>query len=293
MSKIRQTQILQNRYKLIDTIGHGGMAEVYLVEDLHLHKKWAMKCIDLTIDTEWRLQSFMVEMDFLRCISHPAFPMLVDSFVENNVCFLVMEYIAGETLKDYLAREKNMKLAEATKLIREIMEALMYLHNHTPTIVYGDLKPANIMIENGRRGRILDFGSVVWGEQRFVMGTPEYAAPEQISDEYDDIDERSDIYTVGLIFAEMLTGQKISAGMYIENPLLPRWVREFVMRCTRINPRERFQTMEEAIEALERKQTRARKRPQFILQDLERVVLSECNQSISGQNSNVDQNRMK
>lgn len=293
MRKINDGMILQDRYQVIRKIGEGGMSDVFLVKDLHLGKYWALKRIDLNEDTEWRMQAYMVEKEFLRCVNHPVFPMLADSFTENNYCYLVMEFVEGETLESYLKRKKRMKLADADRLIRQIMDALSYLHKHTPAIIYGDLKPANIMLQQDKRGRLLDFGSAMWGTQRFMLGTPEYAAPEQVSKEYQVVDERSDIYGVGVLYAEMLTGRK-AGGTYLEDPFLPKCVRTFIFRCTRVNPAERFQSMEEAIKALdERDEKKAgHKRLPFLLQDVERIVLTEYDSMLeSGQREKENRKR--
>lgn len=276
MRKIKDGMILQDRYQVVRKIGEGGMSDVFLVKDLHLGKHWALKRTNLNEDAEWRLQAYMVEKEFLRCVSHPVFPMLADSFTEGNDCYLVMEFIEGETLESYLKRKKRMKLADADKLIRQIMDALSYLHRYTPSIIYGDLKPANIMLQQDKRARLLDFGSAMWGTQRFVLGTPEYAAPEQVSKESQVVDERSDIYGVGVLYAEMLTGKK-AGGTYLEDPFLPKRVRSFIFRCTRVNPAERFQSMEEAIKALDEREEKGwgRKKLPFLLQDVERIILTE------------------
>lgn len=273
-------QIIQDRYKVVDYIGAGGIAQVYLVYDLHLDKKWAMKSTDLSLNIDIYNQTFEVEKNFMRCMNHPVFPTLIDSFTEKEMGCLVMEYIQGENLEEYLKRKKNMNLTEAVTIICEIMDALAYLHKQTPVIIYGDLKPSNIMIQPNMRIRILDFGAASWGEQKYILGTPEYASPEQISEHISQIDERSDIYTIGLIFAEMVTGKK-AGGDYWENPLLPKWSRSFISKCTRLNPEERFQTMEQAMKGLNEKNNYGKRSRKIIIQDMERIFLSECDLRIN------------
>ena len=273
MSGIEEGMIIQERYKILQKIGEGGMSEIYLVEDERLGRNWALKCVDLSDEEEWRRQAYEAERRLLVQICHPAFPMLVDSFCMGEQCCLVMEWLEGENLEDYLIRNKRISETEAKKIMSKIMEALSYLHRQTPAIVYGDLKPANIILQRDKRVRLLDFGSAVWGEERFVFGTPEYAAPEQFSHERTQIDQRSDIYAVGVLYAEILTGQKKQYG-FLQNPFLPKYIRRFIQICTMEDPEERFQTMEEAIAFLTDRGKR-KTREQFIIQDQERILLIE------------------
>jgi len=273
VSGIEEGMILQERYRILRKIGEGGMAEIYLVEDERLGRNWAMKCVNLSGGEEWRQQAYEAERRILVQISHPAFPMLVDTFSLGERSFLIMEWLEGENLEEYLERNKRIRETEAKEIVLKIMMALSYLHRQTPSIVYGDLKPANIILQREKRVRLLDFGSAVWGEERFVIGTPDYAAPEQLLSERTQIDQRSDIYAVGILYAEMLTGQRTGRA-FLQNPFLPKYVRRFIQICTRHKPEERFQTIEEAIGFLTDRGKR-KKKEQFIIQDLERILLIE------------------
>lgn len=251
VSELKSGIILENRYEILGKIGTGGMAEVYLAKDLKLGKNHALKHIDIRRDRALKLQAFGAEQALLRRAHNHAFPAFIDAFAKGEHRYLVMEYIQGETLQCYLKRHKGMTLTDACLLLKDIMEALLYLHRMTPRVIYGDLKPANIMVQKGMHARLLDFGSVICERQRFLMGTFGYAAPEQTElDSLFPVDQRSDIYALGVILYEMLTGKEFSTFHY-DAAFLPPFVRAFVYRCTRINPKERYQSMEEAITAIE------------------------------------------
>ena len=148
-------------------------------------------------------------------------------------------------------------------------------------MIYGDLKPDNIMIQSNMGVKLMDFGSVMWGEDtNFVLGTVGYAAPEQLeSESLFEVDERSDIYAVGAVFYEMLTGNKWN-GRYMKNPFIAENVRRMIFKCTRLNPNERYQSISEVLDELrqvEKKDIvkdffRIKKKP-FLLEDKERTIL--------------------
>lgn len=270
--------VYEERYEVMSQIGAGGMSQVYRVWDHRLQKEWALK--KTIADTPEKRQAFVRESMLLKQTTHPGIPFLVDSFEEGEACFIVMEYIRGESLKQYLNRKRNMPVRQTLQVMDTILDTLSYLHRLPVPVVYSDLKPANIMLQKEFGGKLIDFGSVRSGTEAAQMGTLEYAAPEQLVKTANSIvDPRSDIYSFGVVCYEMLTGDKFN-GNYLENPFIPEYLRNVLFQCTRSSRKKRFQTMEEVREAINKGQQRktgwhwpAKRREPFLLQELERVIL--------------------
>ena len=267
--------ILENRYVIEDKIGNGGMSNVYLVWDNKLSKRWAMKQIRLS---EWKKVSFYREMELLKRVSYPAFPVMVDWFMEEEFGYLVMEWIQGETLEQFLQRKKRMDEAFANKVMAEVMDALSYLHSLVPAVIYGDLKPSNIILQRDGRVRMVDFGTACIGDDGCYMGTKGYAAPEFFAKMGVRPDVRSDIYSLGVVYYEVLTGKRF-LGDYIENPFLSWQIREVIFNCTRVSPKKRYESIQAVRDAMNQ-QGKIPKRKQFLLRDCEKVILTETNLAV-------------
>ena len=208
--------ILQNRYRIAGVLGQGGMGVVYLAHDLRLgERQVAVKQLNISriapADVTDALESFRHEAYVLSQLNHPRIAHVIDAFSASGLEYLVIEYVAGEPLESVCQRFAGQPLAEQQVLIwaRQICQVLDYLHNHTPPVIFRDLKPSNIMVQPNGDLKIIDFGIVRYfkpgqTQDTRAMGTPGYAPPEQYGT--GQTDARSDIYSLGIILHQLLTG---------------------------------------------------------------------------------------
>ena len=185
----------------MEKIGKGGNGEVYLAQDMELGCKWAVKVIE---------KSQKKEAGVLKELSHPFLPKMIDYQEIEGYCFLVMEYIEGETLENYLLFRKKIEFQEAMDMILNIAHILSYFHGKNKPIIYGDLKPANLIRTNNGDIYLVDFGSVIQSFRKdglVCYGTRGYAAPEQYEGR---ISCASDVYAFGKIMQDILKKVKFS-----------------------------------------------------------------------------------
>lgn len=258
MIKLLQAgDILGNRYVVDSLIAKGGMGNVYLVKDTKLnHQLWAVK--ELT-DVASHAQ-FVEEARILTSLSHPYIPKVTDYFEPgpSGSCYLVMEYINGNTLQQ-LFEKSGMKFpwSKIKKYILQICDILSYLHGQPQPIVFRDLKPANIMIDEFDNVRLIDFGIARNYEQHKLndtvqMGTIAFAAPEQF--ERQQTDPRTDIYSLGTVMYYLLTngGYFFQSYHKLEEMLAeyPKAILQVMRKLLAPNPDDRFQQMREAADAI-------------------------------------------
>ena len=202
------------QYRIVSLIGAGGMGEVYLAEDLSLGRKVALKLVKSAFGGSHLLRHFRQEERILAALTHPNIARLYGGAVmDNGVPYFVMEYVEGERLDDYCKR-RELSLSDRLQLFRKICAAVGYAHQHL--IIHRDLKPANIRVTPEGEPKLLDFGiaklldaDAAAGEQTITlpgMMTPEYASPEQVRGET--MTTASDIYSLGVILYELLSGEK-------------------------------------------------------------------------------------
>lgn len=251
-------QILYNKYEVLKTIAEGGMGVVYLVKDLHLNKLAAVKECKYSGDAVVKRSAFD-EMEILKELSHPALPGIIDFFEEEEKVFLVMEYVDGITLEQYLRKFGRAEVSLAVKWALELAEVLQYLHARNPPVIYRDLKPSNIMIRPDGSLKLIDFGAAFAGNGRregdgMLAGTPGYSAPEQWGGGR--AGKASDIYALGAVLHEMLTGISPRSFLQDRRPVreydksISRELEKVIVICTKKKPGERYQSMEDLQKAL-------------------------------------------
>jgi serine/threonine-protein kinase len=213
----RLNAALTGRYTIERELGAGGMATVFLAEDLKHKRKVALKVLKPELAAVLGAERFVVEITTTASLQHPHILALFDSGTADGFLFYVMPWIEGETLRDKLNRETQLGVDEAVRIAREVLDALQYAHEHG--IVHRDVKPENILLHGGH-AMVADFGialavSAAAGgrmtETGLSLGTPHYMSPEQATAEKD-ISARSDVYSLGSVLYEMLTGQPPHIG---------------------------------------------------------------------------------
>src|SRR5881397_773256 len=208
---------LADRYRVERELGEGGMATVYLAHDLKHDRKVAIKVLKPELAAVLGAERFVVEIKTTAALQHPHILPLFDSGTADGFLYYVMPYIQGETLRDKLNRETQLGVEEAVRITRDVADALDYAHRHG--IIHRDIKPENILLHDGRP-MVADFGialalSAAAGgrmtETGLSLGTPHYMSPEQATAEKE-ITARSDIYSLGSVLYEMLTGDPPHTG---------------------------------------------------------------------------------
>ena len=254
------------RYEIVAELGRGAMGVVYKARDPQIDRLVAVKTVsiwgqDREEETDFRMR-FLNEAQAAGRLHHAGIVSIFDvgENPENQEQYIVLEYVAGESLNRILAREKKLPLAQALKLAEEIAEALDYAH--TQGVVHRDIKPGNILVTEDGHAKIADFGIAKLNLAHFtlpgrVMGTPAYMAPEQLSGE--GVDGRSDLFSVGVILYAMVTGhspfqgnsattvcfkvanrEPVAASAFDLN--LPPELDEVISRAMAKDPQQRYQS---------------------------------------------------
>ena len=231
--------LLDNRYRIVDKIGVGGMADVYLGEDTLLGRQVAIKVLHANFanDDEF-VTRFKREAQAAGKLNHSNIVNMYDVGFDQDLHYIVMEYVDGETLKEYITRHGRLSIDEAVKFTIAIAEGLE--HAHTMGIVHCDIKPHNVIITRTGRVKVTDFGiaramnatnTVMYTNS--ILGSAHYLSPEQASGK--PVDGNTDIYSLGVVLYEMLTGRVPFEG---ETPIAValKHVREKVAPPTRYNP---------------------------------------------------------
>jgi serine/threonine-protein kinase len=213
----RLAAALSDRYRIERGLGQGGMATVYLAEDLKHGRKVALKVLKPELAAVLGADRFVQEITTTASLQHPHILPLFDSGTADGFLFYVMPFIEGETLRDKLNRETQLGVDEAVRIAREVADALDYAHRHG--VIHRDIKPENILLHDGRP-MVADFGialalSAAAGgrmtETGLSLGTPHYMSPEQATAEKE-ISARSDVYSLASVLYEMLAGAPPHSG---------------------------------------------------------------------------------
>jgi eukaryotic-like serine/threonine-protein kinase len=225
---------LSERYALERELGRGGMATVYLAREVAGERAVAVKAMHPELASALGLERFRREMEIVGSLSHPGIVPLLDSGRAEALLYYVMPYVEGESLHERLERERRLPPDEAVRIVLQVAEALSYAHGRG--ILHRDVKPDNILLAaNPTRALIADFGlaravgaadSTKLTKTGTIVGTVHYMSPEQVREDRG-IDERSDVYSLGCVLYEMLTGAP---------PFLGRSVTDLVMKILRTPP---------------------------------------------------------
>ena len=198
------------RYQIIEELGQGGMGKVYKAHDTEIKEKIALKLIKPEISADKKtIERFQNELKFARKIGHRNVCRMYDLNKEEGAYYITMEYVSGEDLKSFIRRVGQLPSGKAISIAKQVSEGLEEAHRLG--VIHRDLKPSNIMIDRDGNARIMDFGIARSTEGKGItgagvmIGTPEYMPPEQA--EAKEVDQRSDIYSLGVILYEMVTGR--------------------------------------------------------------------------------------
>ncbi|MBN1234257.1 MAG: SUMF1/EgtB/PvdO family nonheme iron enzyme [Candidatus Coatesbacteria bacterium] len=267
-------EALPPKYDLVEKIASGGMAIVYLAIDKELNRKVAIKVLlDSYAEEEELIARFKREAQIAGKLRHPNIIPIHEIGSNKGYHFFVMDYLSGGTLKDVLKEKRRLYPDEAVPIFKKMCEALAYAHDQG--VIHRDLKPANIMFDDQGEVYLVDFGIAgIAGEKKLTMtgdqmGTPQYMSPEQVQD-LRKVDNRSDIYSMGIIFYEMVVGKCPFSGdsaatilykQVHEEPTaitlhrreVPRLIDEIVLVCLAKEKTKRFSTMHELLLSLESK----------------------------------------
>jgi serine/threonine-protein kinase len=205
------------RYAVERELGSGGMATVYLAEDVRHHRKVAIKVLHPELSAVLGSERFLKEIELTAGLQHPHILPLFDSGSAEGQLFYVMPFVEGETLRTRLDRESQLPVTDAVRIAREVADALAYAHSRG--VIHRDVKPENILLQGGH-ALVADFGIALAVQQAgghritqtgLSLGTPQYMAPEQAAGEKS-VDARADIFALGAVTYEMLAGQPPFTG---------------------------------------------------------------------------------
>lgn len=265
-------KLLAGRYELIEKIGEGGMAVVYKGKDRLLNRYVAVKILrpEFTKDEQF-IESFKRESQASARLSHANIVGVYDVGKEGNIHFIVMELIDGKVLSEVIKEKGRIEYKEAISIIRQVASALSLAHKNQ--IIHRDIKPHNILITSTGVAKLADFGiakavsaATIVGGNNKIMGSVHYFSPEQARGAY--VDERSDIYSLGIVLYEMLTGKVPFDGdnpvsialMHINDPMpsltkevpgIPPQLEKIVNKATEKYQSNRYKTVDEMIKDLD------------------------------------------
>ncbi len=263
---------LVDRYRIERELGQGGMATVYLAHDLKHDRPVALKLLRPDLVAALGQDRFLREISVSAALSHPNIVSLLDSGAVAGTLYYTMPFLAAGSLRTRLDRDRELPVAEATRIVVDILEALR--HAHAAGIMHRDIKPENILFAAGR-ALVADFGiakAIASGaaprltETGMAVGTPAYMAPEQAAAD-PQVDHRADIYALGVLWYEMLTGAPLFVGRSPQQliaahisrrpeppdqmrPAIPRALSDIVLRCLEKRPADRWQSADELAKIL-------------------------------------------
>ena len=253
-------QLFDGRYKIISTLGKGGTSTVYLAQNIKLGTLWAVKQVDKKHGGKMDL---LAEPNILKKLNHTALPRIFDMIEDEQFLYIIEDFVEGVSLEKELAVCGYFSEGKVLMWAVQLCDVLHYLHTFKPNpIVFRDLKPANIILTYDEQIKLIDFGvarehKVEAAGDTTYLGTRGYAAPEQYG--HAQTDARTDIYSLGITLYQLLTGIKPTVSTTSHalhdirqiNPLVSQQIEYVIFKCTRQDPKERFQTVAEVMRELQ------------------------------------------
>ncbi|MFC2694812.1 MAG: Stk1 family PASTA domain-containing Ser/Thr kinase [Lactobacillus sp.] len=269
---INKGYLLGDRYRIVDSLGEGGMANVYLAEDIILHRKVAVKMLreDLQKADPGTIKRFQREALATSELSHPNIVSVFDVASWHGIPYMVMEYVAGPNLKEYIQKNKPLSLKRVIAIMDQILSAVFLAHKHN--VIHRDLKPQNILLDQKGNAKIADFGiALAMSETELTrtntaLGSVHYMSPEQTRGGV--VTKQSDIYSLGIILYEMITGEVPFSGetavsvalkhmrdqipsVREQNPAVPQALENVILQATAKDPRDRYDSVADMKRALD------------------------------------------
>lgn len=263
-------QLLNERYRIKSRIGGGGMANVYLGYDIILKRDVAIKVLrpEFANDPEF-IERFDREALAATSLAHPNIVSIYDVGEEGDIFYIVMEYVDGETLKDYVKKHGKLSVEETIDIMEQLTSAIQ--HAHENGLIHRDIKPQNILIDRSGKIKVTDFGIAValsataLTQTNSVLGSVHYLSPEQARG--GKATKLSDIYSLGIVFYELVTGELPFTGQspvsialkHLQdetpsvrklNPAIPQSVENIILKATAKNPFHRFRSVSEMQDAI-------------------------------------------
>jgi len=271
VSELARGTTFADRYEFVEELGKGGMGRVYKVFDTKIREEVALKLLKPEIsDDEKTIERFTNELKFSRKIVHKNVCRMYDLGEEKGTHYITMEYVPGEDLKSFIKRAAPLSIGKSISIARQICEGLS--EAHSVGVVHRDLKPGNIMIDKEGNARIMDFGIARSLKAEgitsvgVIIGTPEYMSPEQVEGKA--TDQRSDIYSLGVILYEMMTGRvpfegDTSLSIVLKHKTeipkdprelsaqIPETISHMILRCMAKKKEDRYQSVNELLNELD------------------------------------------
>lgn len=247
--------VIDGKYKILNVIGRGGMSTVYLAMNERVNRQWAVK--EILKNDVHHLHANKREIEMMKKLKHPHLPGIVDVIENQDSLLIVMDYIEGRSLQDILSEYGAQTQKDVLKWAKQLCDVLSYLHTRKPAVIYRDMKPANVMLKPDGNIMLIDFGAA--REYKYQnsgdtisLGTRGYAAPEQY-ERKGQSDARTDIYCLGVMLFQLLTGESphVLCPICQINPSLSSGLEAVLVKCTQVKKENRYQSCQELMYALE------------------------------------------